>query len=1372
MLYCSPNCPKKFKAQSGRGLSGHRKSCPGYEQHILKARQTRQSVASKRKEKLNRRHVTQDVESADMGGPSSIPMDLDPPSIPEPVPRSPSPPMLLSPQPIPQPSPPPPPLPVTSTGRPRREYRMPARYQDILPVAPVPATVEVAEVVPEPFHRRLVLIVRNRFQTAMNTFGLWRDYLYRPSYDPDVFVASEDLYITHNHSLSATTSKSLPDADMAHAEHPPESLHKSTSEELLIEWQNTGGSMKSNAEMNRLVHDVLQHPDFCADDLHGFNAQQANRRADEADKQSPHLDMFLETSVSIEVPSGNKDIPSRTFEVPGLMYRKLLSVIKAAFSQPLSEKFHLSPYKLFHQPLSGEQEHVYSELYDSDAFIDEHDQVQRAELPPDNPNCKRERVVAALMFWSDATHLTNFGTAKLWPLYMLFGNLSKYIRAQPNSGAVEHIAYIPPLPDSILADISKFHQKWGTQKKDILTHLRRELMHSVWQFLLDDEFVHAYKYGIVIRCHDGIERRIYPRIFTYSADYPEKVLLATSRDKGLCPCPRCLMPKAQIDRMGLVNDIKFHTANPRQWLSYAVTRAREFIYKMALPIAGAAVDGLLKATSSVPTLNAFVVRLGENFNVSNMLVVDLLHEFELGIWKALFTHLIWVLFAAAPDGRLVTELDRRFRNIPTFGSSTIRRFANNASEMKKLAARDFEDLLQCAIPAFEGLLPEPHNSHIMKLLYRTAEWHALAKLRMHTDPTLQHFEVLTKEFGQLMRQFQDLTAQDFETYELPREADARTRRATKKAMASVTTTPAFPTPLFAGTNEPSSAVCAATAPPAIPLTSLTTAGSTPSPTTIPSAVPEKQLRRKKKTLNLNMYKWHALGDYPRTIRMFGTTDSYSTQVVSRQIAKHVHRIENARRACEVRKLRTQAHGNIGEMDPDTTSKNMDLRYTISHSKNRPINIFSRLRGNPDDPAYHLRDHILGRLLQREFDGDTHEEFTDEDRNHVRIVGNKLYEVGTCRINYTTYDVRREENCINPRSHADIMLHSPETESGAHPYWYARVIGIFHATVLCLHLQVVNHTPQHIELLWVRWFGIEPGYRSGIRQARLPKVGFVESSDDFAFGFLDPAQVIRGRHMIPAFDNGRTSDLLPLDATAARVKGENDDWTNYYVRIFVDRDMFMRFRGGGVGHRRHKLTVHVDDDHDEDLEIETESYHLAPDNGMDVNEDEDEDTDSGDTTDDEDTNEDDDGYGIPDMSSPTTTQVLSGKPNSPALASSAQTNLTASKGVRERVMPMRYREDDNDNKENYPPNIETQIASQPSSQSSTASLPNDDSRKRKFAQLDDMEELLKKLRVEIENSRLEAKALHAELMKEKNENRKLRWTISSAATILIERDRKA
>jgi hypothetical protein len=45
-----------------------------------------------------------------------------------------------------------------------------------------------------------------------------------------------------------------------------------------------------------------------------------------------------------------------------------------------------------------------------------------------------------------------------------------------------------------------------------------------------------------------------------------------------------------------------------------------------------------------------------------MLVVDFMHEFELGVWKTLFTHLIRILYAAAPAGRLVAILDERYDN--------------------------------------------------------------------------------------------------------------------------------------------------------------------------------------------------------------------------------------------------------------------------------------------------------------------------------------------------------------------------------------------------------------------------------------------------------------------------------------------------------------------------------------------------------------------------------------------------------------------------------------------------------------------------------------------------------------------------------------
>lgn len=113
---------------------------------------------------------------------------------------------------------------------------------------------------------------------------------------------------------------------------------------------------------------------------------------------------------------------------------------------------------------------------------------------------------------------------------------------------------------------------------------------------------------------------------------------------------------------------------------------------------------------------------------------------------------------------------------------------------------------------------------LLRLLYKAAEWHALAKLRMHSDSTLDLLEATTREFGRLMRQFRDETSDKFDTMELPREARAQRGEA-------------------------------------------------------------RSSKKKKKSLNLNTYKFHALGDYVATIRLFGTTDSYSTQVVSPHLSR-------------------------------------------------------------------------------------------------------------------------------------------------------------------------------------------------------------------------------------------------------------------------------------------------------------------------------------------------------------------------------------------------------------------------------------------------------------------------------------------------------
>lgn len=139
---------------------------------------------------------------------------------------------------------------------------------------------------------------------------------------------------------------------------------------------------------------------------------------------------------------------------------------------------------------------------------------------------------------------------------------------------------------------------------------------------------------------------------------------------------------------------------------------------------------------------------------------------------------------------------------------------------------------QCAIPAFEGLFPEEHNNIIRVLLFRMAEWHALAKMRLHSDDTLQLLDQSLRRLGTQLRKFSQLTCSAFRTMELPTEVSARYKRQHKG---------------FESQSRMN-----------------TTNGTGPRP----------------KSFNLFTYKFHALGDYVQSIRTYGTTDSYTTQIVS------------------------------------------------------------------------------------------------------------------------------------------------------------------------------------------------------------------------------------------------------------------------------------------------------------------------------------------------------------------------------------------------------------------------------------------------------------------------------------------------------------
>ena len=127
------------------------------------------------------------------------------------------------------------------------------------------------------------------------------------------------------------------------------------------------------------------------------------------------------------------------YTVPDFHHHCLVSIIRDKLSDPFHHRiYHYEPYKLWwHPPNKAHDVRVHGELYALDAFI----KAQQLLASPRKPDCDLPHCIAALMFWSDAMQLTLFRSTKLWPLYLYFGNQSKYMCCEPSSNLCSHVPY-------------------------------------------------------------------------------------------------------------------------------------------------------------------------------------------------------------------------------------------------------------------------------------------------------------------------------------------------------------------------------------------------------------------------------------------------------------------------------------------------------------------------------------------------------------------------------------------------------------------------------------------------------------------------------------------------------------------------------------------------------------------------------------------------------------------------------------------------------------------------------------------------------------------------------------------------------------------
>lgn len=275
--------------------------------------------------------------------------------------------------------------------------------------------------------------------TGRNAFGLFRRYWAEklPPHDPDSEITAP--------MLSNIVDPGSADLDGAKVTNSSFRPYPNENSFLLGEWYWNNGTQKSQQSFKGLVN-IVGNATFDPADIRVADWDRINEKLAlndrDGDKPGEADAGWIKTPIKIPVPFHRfTDNPGiQEYAVADFHHRSLVSIIREKVRNVAdSQHFHYDPYEVFWQPTERHQEvRIHGELFTSPTFIDAHKELQNL---PGEPKCDLPRVVAALMFWSDATHLTNFGDAKLWPLYMFFGNESKYRRCKPSCNLCEHVAY-------------------------------------------------------------------------------------------------------------------------------------------------------------------------------------------------------------------------------------------------------------------------------------------------------------------------------------------------------------------------------------------------------------------------------------------------------------------------------------------------------------------------------------------------------------------------------------------------------------------------------------------------------------------------------------------------------------------------------------------------------------------------------------------------------------------------------------------------------------------------------------------------------------------------------------------------------------------
>ena len=142
----------------------------------------------------------------------------------------------------------------------------------------------------------------------------------------------------------------------------------------------------------------------------------------------------------------------------------------------------------------------------------------------------------------------------------------------------------------------------------------------------------------------------------------------------------------------------------------------------------------------------------------------------------------------------------------------------------------------------------------------------------------------------------------------------------------------------------------------------------------------------------------------------------------------------------------------------------------------------------------------------------------------------------------TYDLHCVQDSINMWTHPYLITlgHKDEEGTKRHPYWYAKVLGIFHVNMR--HSGPID--TKCMEFLWVHWFRCNLDHEGGFETCHLHCIGLMDSEDPTFYEFLNPSDVLWSVHLIATFSpNQENQQVVDSDDDAI-------PQFHYYVSIYM------------------------------------------------------------------------------------------------------------------------------------------------------------------------------------------------------------------------------